>query len=95
MRVVILIPSNEPHGHPEVDFRDGDEDRGVSLTDHLVNSEESFIMPCECIRKNGCQILADCSQCVARDVSGNNVFDVLVAGKDVSAVCAVLDSKSE
>ena len=49
---VVLITGNEPHCHAEVDFRDGDEDRGGCLADHLVDSEESFIMSDECVGKN-------------------------------------------
>ena len=89
MTIFVLIPRNESYCHPEIDFRDGHENRGVSLTDHLVNAKESFIMPYEGIRKNGCQALVDSSQSVMWDICGNYVFDILVTCKDISAVSAV------
>ena len=89
MIIVVLIPCNEPHCHPEIYFRDGYENRGGSLTDHLVNAKKSFIMTYEGIRKNGGQTLADSSQSVTWDICGNNVFDILVTCKDISAVSAV------
>ena len=86
---VVLIPSNEPHSHPEIDFRDRYENRGVNLADHLVNAKKPFIMPYEDICKNGCQTLADSSQSVPRDISGYHILDILVTCKDISAVSAV------
>ena len=59
------------------------------MTDHLVNAKKSFIMTYEGIRKNGCQTLAYSSQSVTWDICGNNVFDILVTCKDISAVSAV------
>ena len=88
--IVVLISCNEPHSHPEIDFRDGNENRGVSLADHLVNAEKSFIMPYESIRKNGCQTLADSCQSVPRDISGYHILDILVTRKDIPAVRSVL-----
>ena len=41
------------------------------------------------IFKNRYQILADSNQCISRYISGNDVFDILVAGQYVSAVSAV------
>ena len=41
------------------------------------------------IFKNRYQILADSNQRISRYISGNDVFDILVTGEDVSAVCAV------
>ena len=87
--IVVLIPSNESHCHPEIDFRDGYENMGGSLTNHLVNAEKPFIMPYEGIRKNGGQTLADSSQSVTWDICGNNIFDILVTCKDISAVSSV------
>ena len=90
MPIVVLIPRNESHCHPEIDFRDGYENRGVCMTDHLVNAEISLIMTYEGIRKNGCHTLADSSQSVTWDICGNNVFDILVTRKDIPAVRSVL-----
>lgn len=59
------------------------------MADHLVNSEESLIMSYEGIRKNGCKPLADGPERVPWDIACNNIFDILVACKDVSAVCTV------
>ena len=89
MTMVVLIPCNESHCHPEIDFGDGNEKRGVSLADHLVNAEKSFVMSYESIRKNGCKTLADSSQSVPRDISGYHSLNLLVTCKDVSAVSAV------
>ena len=85
-----MIPSNEPHSHPEIDFGDGNEKRGVSLADHLVNAEISLIMPNEAICKNGCQTLADSIQSVPRDISGYHILNILVTCKDIPAVRSVL-----
>ena len=41
------------------------------------------------IGKNGSQILSDACQRVPGDISGNNIFYILVAGKEVSAVSAI------
>ena len=46
-------------------------------------------MPCKGVGKNGYKPLADSCQRVPRDVTGNDVFDILVAGKYVSAVGTV------
>ena len=89
MTMVVLIPCNESHCHPEIDFRDGYENRGVSLADHLVNAEKSFIMPYEGVRKNGYQIHADCSQSIPRDISGYHILNILVTCKDIPAVGSV------
>ena len=56
---------------------------------HLVNAEKSFMMPDKCISKNGCKTLTDSNQRVKGDISDNNVFDVLVTCKDISAISAV------
>ena len=84
-----LIPCNESHRHAEIDFRNGYKNGGVCPTDHLVNTEESFIMSYKGIGKNGCQILADSDQNLARDISCNNIFNLLVAGKDILVVNTV------
>ena len=89
MGMVVLIPCNEPHCHPEIDLRDGYKDRGVRLADHLVNSEESFIMPYKCIGKNIGQIFADICKRVSWDISGYYVFDILATCKNISAISAV------
>ena len=62
--MVMSVSRYESHCHPQIDFRDGYENRGVSHADHLVNSEESFIMTFKCICKDGYQALADTIQCV-------------------------------
>ena len=41
------------------------------------------------IFKNRYQILADSNQRISRYISGNDVFDILIAGQYVSAVSAV------
>ena len=87
--MLVLIPCNEPHRHTEIDFRDWYKNRGVCLTDNLVNSEKSFIMSYQTISKNGCQFIAYSNQSIPWDISRNNVFNLLVAGKDVLAICAV------
>ena len=89
IKAVVFIPCNESHRHTEIDFRNGDKNRGFCLTDHLVNSEVPFIMSYKAISKNGCQILTDCNQHIARDISGNHIFNSLVTGKDVLAVSTV------
>ena len=89
MKVVILIPCNESHRHTEIDFRDGYENRGVSLTDNLVNAEKSFIISYKGISKNVCQILADGNQSFPLNISSNHVFNLLVTGMDVFAVSTV------
>ena len=86
---IILIPCNEAHRHTEIDFRDGNKNRGVALTDHLVDAEKALIMSYEGVGENGYQTLADSNQCVPWDIFGNDVYNLLVACKDISAVCAV------
>ena len=81
-----MIPCNESHCHTEIYFRDRYENRGVSLTDHLVNAEKSFIVSYKGVSKNGCQILTDSIQRVSWDILSNHVFNILVTGKDVFAV---------
>ena len=46
-------------------------------------------MSYEGIGKNGCKPLADSPERVPWDISCNNIFNVLVACEDVSAVCSV------
>ena len=41
------------------------------------------------ITKNGYQTFADRSKSIPLDVSGNNVFDILITGKDIPAVSTV------
>ena len=42
--MVVLIPCDETHCHAKIDFRNWYKDRGINLADHLVNSEEAFII---------------------------------------------------
>ena len=41
------------------------------------------------ITKNGYQTFADRSKSIPLDISGNNVFDILITGKDIPAVSTV------
>lgn len=63
--------------------------RSLTHSFPLIRIEESFIMPDECIRKNGDQALADSSQRAAWDISGESVFNLFVTGENISAVSSV------